>query len=243
MALITTGSRCAICNKLLRGRPYLATSGVFFPPGDPLYPFCDAPLHWDCYELWVERPRFARQYVASRAESDLKNEYWGKALLTERVYVSVRKKEPGEATVWLVETGTCLTVSLGCWSAWLSDPGLTEPDLHRLEKVSLWKVLPELRRRFPNPDAVLAEVDWQAKEWLAAAKEKEKAARKEARLDAIRRHNNACRDFIKTSGYPGLTCPHCSQQSRDIEFVDYADGQRRSFFVCPACGRSFGHDL
>jgi hypothetical protein len=243
MALISSTSRCAICNELLGERPYLATSGVFFPEDDPLYPYCDAPLHWDCYEVWDHRSRFARQHVASCVESDLDNEYWGNALLTDRLYVSVRKKEPGIAVVWLFEIGTDFRVPLTQWSAWPSDPSLTEFDQHPLEYASLEKVLPQLRQRFPDPEAVLAGVDWQAKERLAAAKEKENARREQSRLEAIRRHNNACRDFIRTSGFPRLPCAHCSQQSSDIEFVDYTDGQRRSFFVCPACGRSFGHDL
>jgi hypothetical protein len=48
MALIFSGSCCAICQEALGGRVYLATSGVFFEEDDPLFRFCDAPLHWDC---------------------------------------------------------------------------------------------------------------------------------------------------------------------------------------------------
>jgi hypothetical protein len=151
MALITKGSRCAICNKQLGEEPYLATSGVFFPADDPLWSFCDAPLHWDCYEHWPHRSRFARQRVSSAAESESGNAYWGRALLTDFVYLEVRKNEPGEADVWLFETGTRVRVHLSQWSAWLWDLGLTEYELDRLEVASLWKVLPELRRRFPIP--------------------------------------------------------------------------------------------
>jgi hypothetical protein len=250
MALIFKGSRCAICNKLLGEGPYLATSGVFFPVDDPLWRFCDAPLHWDCYEGWPHRPRFARQHVSIIAESEQENEFWGSALLTDLVYLSVRKKEPGEAVVWLIETGTSIGVPLSQWSAWLRDPGLAESELHRLEIDSLRKVLPELQRRFPNPEAVLAVVDWEAKEWLAKAKEwlakareEEWAGRERARLAAVQAHNDACGDLVRTSGQHGLTCPHCRGQSKDIEFVDHAATDRKSFFVCQQCGRSFGHDL
>jgi hypothetical protein len=243
MALITKGSQCAICNKQLGKAPYLATSGVFFPVDDPLHGFCDAPLHWDCYEHWPHRSRFARQRVSCAAGSDSDNEYWGQALLTDFVYLTVRKKEPGEVRVWLFETGTQVRVHLSQWSAWLWDLGLTENELHRLEIAGLRKVLPELRRQFPNPEAVLAVVDWEAKERLGKAKEGERAARTQAHLDAIQTHNNACRDFVRTSGERGLTCPHCNRQSNDIEFVDHAGQDRKSFFVCRACSRSFGHDL
>ena len=210
---------------------------------DPLYAFYDTPLHWDCYEPWPQRPRFARQYVSAVSESDSGDPYCGKALLTNLVYLSVRKEEPGEAWVWLLETGTCVIVPLSKWAAWLWDLGVTDDAPHRLELVSLRKVLPELRRLFLNPEAVLAAVDWKAKERSAKANEREAALRERARLDVIRDHNNACRDFIMASGHRGLTCPHCRRQSTDIEFVDYADDDRKSYFVCPACDRSFGHDL
>jgi len=263
MALISSFSRCAICHKLLDDLPYLATSAVAYPfcDDDPLYPLYDTPLHWDCYEPWPARPRFARQYVSAVAENDSRNPYCGEALRTNLMYLSVhlrfrrygeppRKEKPEEAWVWLLETGTCVRVPLSKWAAWLWDLGVTDATAgstrrppHRLELASLWKVLPELRRLFPNPEAVLAAVDWKAKERLAEAIQKEAALRERARLDANREHNNACRDFAMASGHRGLTCPHCRRQSTDIEFVDYADDDRKAYFVCPACGRSFGHDL
>lgn len=243
MALIAKNSRCAICEKLLGRGPYLATSGIAFPVDDPLWRFCDAPLHWDCYEHWPHRARFARQYVSNAAEYEPKNRSWGRALLTDRVYLAVRKKEPGQADVWLFETGTKVRVPLSQWSAWLWDLSVTEYELHRLEIASLGEVLPELRRLFPNPEAMLAVVDWEAKERLARAEEEEWAERKRAHLDAIQSHNDACRDFVRTSGRGGLTCPHCGRQSTDIEFVDHGVTDRKSFFVCRGCSRSFGHDL
>jgi hypothetical protein len=243
MALITSSSRCAICGELLCTKAFRATSGVFFPPSDPLYRFCDAPLHWDCYEDWPERLRFARQYVNSWVRSEVQDEDWGTALLTDLVYLAVRKKEPGEVAVWLFETGTRVSVPLSRWSAWLSDIGLTERPLHYLEEVSLRKVLPGLRRQFRTCDTVLAAVDWDAKERLAKARQTESARQEGNRLAAIQRHNDACSNIARTSDGHGLTCPHCRRQSNDIEFVDYAGLDRKSFFVCRACGRSFGHEL
>jgi hypothetical protein len=244
MALVVRGvSTCAICGRLADDLPYLATSGVFFPPGDPLFPFCDAPLHWDCYEHWPERSRFARQYVSSRADGLLRNEYWGEALRTDLVHLSVRRKEPGEAWVWLFETGTCVRVPLFQWSSWLWDPSLSQDELHRLEITSLAKVLPTLRQQFPKPETVLAAVDWKAKERLGQIKEEHWVKVHQAHLDAIQAHNDACRDFVRTTGEGGLTCPHCRRQSNDIEFVDHGEEDRKSFFVCRGCSRSFGHDL
>ena len=61
MAIIFPDSTCALCGELL-DRPYTATSGVAFPLSDPLYRYCDAPLHFDCLERWPERPVFSAAY-------------------------------------------------------------------------------------------------------------------------------------------------------------------------------------
>ena len=218
-------------------------SGVFFTADDPLYTFCDAPLHWDCYEHWPGRPRFAREYVSSHVQDMSHNEYWGMALLTDLACLTVRKNEPGQVHLWLFETGTCVPVSLCNWSAWLLDLALTEEELHRVEIVSLWKVLAELRRRFPTSDAILAAIDWDAKDRLAKLKEEERARDECTRPDAIQAHNDACREFFMARGPEGLTCPQCRRPSADIEYVDRTADQRKSIFVCPSCARSFGHDL
>ena len=238
MALISPWSRCAICGEPLGDRDYLATSGVFFDEGDPLWRFCDAPLHWDCYEDWPERPRFARQYLESHVEFLAENPYWGLALVTDVFALTVRKNEPAVARLWLVETGTEVEVPLADWSAWLWGLTVGAKELHRLEVLNVWKALPALRRRFRTPQSVLSAVDWDAKERLAQA-----LAEEEARLEAILGHNDACRRVFAARDPKGLTCPHCERQSTDIEFVERSADERKSYFVCPACSRSFGHEL
>jgi hypothetical protein len=216
---------------------------VFFPKGHPLFRFCDAPLHWDCYEDWPERLRFARQSVDSHVDHLYDDEEWGFAVRTELVNLTVRKKEPGLVNLWLLETGTCVEVLLSDWSSWLSDLTLTKRRLHRLETTSLWKVLPALRQRFPTSQAVLATVDWDAKEQLAEAKKEVRVSRQRAWLADLEAHNAACRQFFSAHGPQGMTCPHCRRQSTHIQFVDRAADERKSFFLCLSCGRSFGHEL
>jgi len=65
MALIGPDSRCAICGGTL-DRPYTATSGVAFACNSRLWPYCDAPLHWDCLTEWGDREEFSRGYFTSR---------------------------------------------------------------------------------------------------------------------------------------------------------------------------------
>ena len=61
MALITSDTRCPICNEKL-DRPFTATSGCVFSPEHPLWGYCDAPLHFDCLESWVHRVEFSEAY-------------------------------------------------------------------------------------------------------------------------------------------------------------------------------------
>ena len=61
MALLTSDTRCPICNEKLN-RPFTATSGGVFPREHPLWKYCDAPLHFDCLESWPYRVEFSEGY-------------------------------------------------------------------------------------------------------------------------------------------------------------------------------------
>lgn len=74
MAIIHAQSRCAICDGAAMDRPFIATSGVAFPPTDALWRFCDAPLHQDCLATWEHRGRFARGYFERVRESVWKDQ-------------------------------------------------------------------------------------------------------------------------------------------------------------------------
>ncbi len=75
MAVIIRGkSRCAICRDTDLNRPFIATSGIAFPPTDALWKFCDAPLHQDCLATWEHRIRFARGYFERAREAVWRNQ-------------------------------------------------------------------------------------------------------------------------------------------------------------------------
>jgi hypothetical protein len=231
------------CNEVLGDEPHFKTGGMSgaLPADHPLKKFWRVYAHWDCYEDWPERPRFARDCVAAEAASMPRNEHVGLAVHNERMCVGVSKH--GFVEIWLAETGTCLFVPLSDWSAWLSDPTCSADDYHRSEISSLWNVLSELRQLFPTSRALLAAVDWDAKEQFLKAEEAERARRWRLRCDALEAHNEAIRRFFREHGVDGPRCPHCGHSSADIEFVDRAAFNSPSCFVCPACARSFGHDL
>lgn len=68
MALIHAQSKCAICGESL-ARPYTATSGCAFGAEHELFPFCDAPLHWDCLATWPHRIVFSEAYFQTALKS------------------------------------------------------------------------------------------------------------------------------------------------------------------------------
>jgi hypothetical protein len=233
-------SHCALCDDVLGDRPHLVTGGrsSTFPSGHRFERFRRVSVHWECYEDWPERLRFAGECVSAEAASMSGDEYWGLALHDADVCVGVNRH--GFVNVWLAETGTCLGVPFDGWAAWLSDPTNGDDDHHRLEVVAVRKTLPALRRLFPTTDALLAAVDWDAKD---RSLKEERRRIWQAWRDALRAHNEACHRFFREHGPHGLTCPHCSYHSTDIEFLDRALYNGPSCFVCPACARSFGYEL
>jgi hypothetical protein len=234
--------RCALCNEPLGDRPHLVTGGRSgtFRPRHRLERFRNVSVHWECYEDWPERLRFAAECVSAEAASMSEDEHLGLVLYSEDVCVGVSRH--GFVNVWLMATGTCLSVPFDEWTAWLSDPRNGDDNYHRVEVLGLCEVLPELRRLFPTTDALLAAVDWDAKRRYLEAREEERR-RWQAWREAVRAHNEACRQFFREHGRHGLTCPHCSYHSTDIEYLDRTKHSSPSCFVCPACARSFGYEL
>jgi DNA-binding NtrC family response regulator len=101
-------------------------------------------------------------------------------------------------------------------------------ELYRLLKVAEIRVPPLTREERERAEAEEVERIRLDLEWL----------------EPIEIHNDACRAFARTGAGEGLICPHCRHRSREgVEFVDYSGQHRKSFFVCRACGRSFGHEL
>jgi len=153
VALLFDDSPCAICGKPLDlKRNLFATSGVFFPPGDPLWRFCDAGMHWSCYADWPERSRFARTYVLSRMEATRSNPFWSIVHFDDHSFVEVRfpiRRVPGLVKVWLLKTGSSFQVPLNEWQKWLESPDTSVAD-HPLEMDALLEALPHIRTSIPT---------------------------------------------------------------------------------------------
>lgn len=234
MALIFDGATCAICKQRIDiEKPLFSTWGVFFPAEHPLFRFCDAPLHWECYAAWPERQVFARGYLEMWARGSQFNPYWGTALQSERVLVTVNAGPPGGVQVLLAETGSRLAVSLGEWEHWLADLVGAVEGLHSIEQAALREAWPELRAALPTAESIVSKVDWATKQVQLEARETACLRAKEERLRRVRVHNQECRQLLQQ----GLVCPHCAASG--IRFVDRSP-EGKSFFICDHCSRSFG---
>ncbi|MCE7872493.1 hypothetical protein DYH09_19230 [bacterium CPR1] len=230
MAIVIQGvSTCALCGELADSKEYMATSGVWYEPDHPLWRYCDAPMHWECYERWPEREAFARDYVAMRC-SHQESPYWDTVYEDEQLVLEVSR---ARALAWLRATGTPVAFSPQSWP----EP---EPGLHRLERAELAKS--QLADRFPTWEDLLAGVDWQAKEGLRERLDREAEERREkSRQQAIaaQAESNALTarwaEQLKTGG---LTCPFCQRHTRNVRYCDRRPDQR-SYFICQECGCSF----
>jgi hypothetical protein len=242
MALIFPDSVCAICCEPLGSAPIFATSGVFFSEGDPLFPFCDAPMHWSCYAEWPARERFARAYFELWTELEKTNPYWAKVYGDELVFVSVRlvcvsPDNELEVAVWLAKTGTDIRVRSSEWTPWLDGGAAGASDLHALEIEAVREALPRLKSAIPSMQQAIQLVDWNRKHMLSKVLKREKSNRDQERYNAKSR---AAHVRIEQEG---LSCPHCGTYSRDFRFLDGGE-DRKSYFICRSCNRSFGiHDF
>jgi len=161
MATLLPDLTCALCEKGIDPTgAYFRTSGQFLPADDPLARYCDAPMHWACYEAWSERPRFARAYVDAWVVANRKNPFWWMVHRDEQVYLSVNPQPPvEEASVRLSAVGSDIRVPLPKWTAWLADPEAVTPTLQPVETVALTEVLPVLRERYADDHAVVHAID------------------------------------------------------------------------------------
>ncbi len=153
--------KCALCGGGIEALgEFFRASGSFLGTDDPLAGVCGAPLHWDCYARWPERPRFARLHVAAWVRANRKNPFWWAVYQDDAVYIAVNPSRPvEEASVRLYAVGSDIRVPLADWRAWLADPLQVTAGLHALETAELAAVLPLLRSRFPSDHALVDAID------------------------------------------------------------------------------------
>ncbi len=235
MALVGPETCCAVCGSPLdKQRGYFATSGVFLPVDHPLFGFCDAPIHWDCYAAWPHRAEFARAYFRERVDGDRDNPYWGLVYLSEHVAVSINPNPPlQEVRIVLADTGTILRVPLINWQAWCAGLPATCAAENALVRQAIETVMMELKHELPRTEIVINRVDWATKRQLFAEQSERERHFEQARRHELSKHQAKWRDLARA----GSMCPTCGARD-NIRAVDLYP-ERRSYFICGDCGRSF----
>src|ERR1044071_1765554 len=130
MARLFETSVCEICKQELNWndtKSFFSTSGVFIPPTDPLSQYCDAPLHWNCYKNWPDRPRFAIAHFAHLIPLIANFVDWKTGYL-----LNVRKGFD-EIQINPIETGISTALPLVSYDEWCTDPTSLEKKLDPFE--------------------------------------------------------------------------------------------------------------
>lgn len=236
MALISAGSRCAICREQLAGRALFATSGVWLPNTHRLYRYCDAAMHRDCYATWPDRLEFERTRFEARAAG-------ARVFANDDVLVFLGRLATGfEVRVFHSATASTTLVPLEEWQAWLAHGPMPQEEPHWM---TLNDVLPVLAAELPTPEAIEARADWEP---IRAREDQYEAA---ARADAVRSAQTRARyrdstfrtdTLAATLPESAIECPHCRQRSKDHRYCPPSREPGESFFVCASCGRSFTAD-
>lgn len=153
--------RCGLCGGGIPAKgPFFRASGDFLPRGDPLATYCNAPLHWECYARWPQRPKFAQHFVDAWVKANRKNPFWWAVYQDEAVYISVNPlRSVEEASLRLYALGNDIRVRLADWVRWLADVRSVTPNLQPCELEALAEVLPRLRQRFPTDHALVDAID------------------------------------------------------------------------------------
>lgn len=241
MALLTPGSRCALCGELLGDRPVFATSGVWLPPNHRLFRYCDAAMHGDCYEAWPDRAELARTHFEARAGS---RRFGAPVLATDDLMVFLgRLGDALEVRIFLTATASGISVPLAEWEAWLEhgefDGSTTQ---HTLQHLALAGVRDLLTAQLPTAEAVRAAADWEpvrAEEARRAAARRAEAAHRAERHGRLAGKTARTDALLEVLSVRGLPCPHCGQRRSDHRYSAAGWPHNESYFVCRSCGRSF----
>jgi hypothetical protein len=246
MAIFVVGMKCPLCDRVIEaGQVCFATSGVWLSQDDPLVRFCDAGVHWSCYEAWPERRRFAQSYVDFWVEQEHNDLGCERAYLDDEVFVSIRPSPYiRQVTVHLYETGSRRQIPFDAWAAFVAPPEGEAEALPPLEASALASARARLARAVPTLEALLLAVDPARKQALRKAYEARQNAERTARIErqARERERKAAlkaetEALHREAVDKGLACPKCGVESRDYRLNDV--GRDRLYLVCRRCGRSF----
>ena len=244
MALIGSGSKCALCRELIAERPIYSRSGVWLPKEHRLFRYCDAPMHRDCYEAWPDRAEFARTHFEFRAGAGSAG---APVLANDDLVVFLGRLEGAfEVRLFLRATAAGVSLPLAEWEAWLEGGKFDGSTMQQaLQYASLGRALGLLRAELPTAHAVQASADWEPvrpaeARWAAERKaQPAQPAERKGRLTVKTVRTGGLREELSAGG---LRCPHCGAQRSDHRHSPARWPHGESYFICLGCGRRFTAD-
>lgn len=262
MALVIDGkSCCPICDKAVHFEDgFYATSGVFFEPDSPLFPYCDAAIHWDCLLSWEMREQFFAGYFRAGIESNSSNPYWARVYLDENLFItmnsnfikdesldnllsnlgcSFEKDNSGYIDIRLKESGTIVRIDLDLWEGLVSSDFAGLEFEYALEKEAFFRIMPLLREKFATAKALSNAADIRFRKRLYRRQCREERREKREVERKLKAYNKRAAGLYKK----GLDCIHCGNGD-DIRFMDgnMLKTFKKSYYICRTCGRSFRPD-
>jgi hypothetical protein len=121
---------------------------VFVEPSNTLFQYCDALIHWVCYENWIHRVHFAAAHFDHWVPTHAVFVDWeiGYGLSVFEAF--------DRLGVNSLETGIEIPFSLADYDHWIINPNLI-PKQHPFVQDVLNKVMPSIIKRFPNQKSLL----------------------------------------------------------------------------------------
>lgn len=237
MAIVLDTARCAICKEPLGDRPYLATSGAAFEPTHRMFEYCDAPIHWDCYEPWPSRSEFARAYFELKVAAEAENPSWARVYVDEDVLVLLSLSLPEEElAVCLASVGIGNHVALADWEHWLEH---SSPDLQpSLLQRSIAEVRDRLLEHLPDPSVIRSRVEVARQREKVETLQRAREIHEQARRARIDENHARAERLARDMAEGGYACPHCGSVTFGARYYD-GSPESESYFVCDLCARSF----
>jgi hypothetical protein len=238
--VVFVGEICPLCKQqIVRSQRFFATWGVFLPPSDRLYDYCDGPIHWACFEGWKYRKRFGTAWISFWVDQEKISRRVCKAYLDEYVFVQVSRYPPHQVSLGFFEIGMEYSLELENWFQLLSATSSDLANLSPWEQQTILVSIIALKQSLPTPDGVLAAINWQGKEDLDRHEEAAQQRRVAEQLQKVAPYNAVWKRLADQLSRTGLTCPQCGHHSRDVRLVDKSPAEK-SYFRCKACLGSFG---
>ena len=245
MALLIDGMKCPICAKPIdiNKDEIFATSGVFINTTNSLWKFCDAAMHWDCYEHWPHRQEFAKLYFIAQIETEKQNPFWSKIYLDDDIFISANPDLPvNEVRIVVKATGSDIRVKLNEWDKWIFDQGYIDSDIHQIDKNIIGDKIYELSRRGIVTKNFKKLINKKANKQILRKIKKDEKKVKNKLIRQNKSINILALKMKRELQKKGLKCPHCKTISKNIRYINRAP-TTKSFFICNECVRSFWPEI